>query len=136
MKKVIKINESTIKRVVMESLKRRLFENNDYDDIYDGEGDDEDDWRSGEPDENEVQSVLSDMENRCKGFGLTFRDLGDHEFGVICKVGNDGIPSGNVSEFLKYAEMKKADGSLMQIGGGVSNNGIWHRKYRILKVKK
>lgn len=133
MKKIVRINEQYIRSVISESLKRRLMEDYDYGGYDGGEEGDEDDWRLSEPTEEEVGAVIDDLSSRCSEFGLTFRDLGDNEFGVLCKVGNDGIPSGNVPEFLKCVDGMKASGLLMQLGGGVTNSGIWHRKYRILK---
>ncbi len=125
MKKSILINESTLKRIVSETLKRMIRE--DIDDLEDGYEEDEiDDWRSEEPSQDSVQSIMTNISQKCIQNGITFKNLGDNEFGVIS--GNKSCP-----EIALFLQSMEKDGTIHKTGGGILPNSVLRVKYRIIK---
>lgn len=120
MKKII-LNESQLKKIIKESVKRLLSE--DIDDI-DDEIPVEDDWRSEEPSHGYVQSTLENIEQQCNACGATFKNLGDNEFGVIIKDAN------NSSELITTLKDMKERGIIYNTGGNIASGRI---KFRIIK---
>lgn len=126
---IVKIDEkrfySMIGRMVNESIRRIINEiDNDY-------IDDEpvDDWRSEEPSEADLNMAMGDIGQMAHDNGLTFRKLGNAEFGVMCQVGSDA----NIQGFMDRMKTFVSDGMLHELGTGTTLNGIWHAKFRILK---
>ena len=101
----------------------------DYNDLYDDEenGEEQDDWRSEEPSENDVTSILQQIQEKCNGCGATFKDLGENEFGVISR-------NGNCHEIENLLQMLEGNGVIYNTGGKVSTNGPWHAKFRVIKA--
>lgn len=123
-KNIVKINESQFVSLIQNSVKRILKEyvDNDFDD--NDVVDTEDDWRSEEPGEDDVTSILSTVKERCESCGAIFKELGDNEFGVISKNGAMDIVT-----LLKGLEK---DRIIYNTGGAISENGPWHAKFRII----
>lgn len=125
MKKSILINESVLRNIVSETLKKLIREG--IDDLDgDFEEDEIDDWRSEEPSQNSVQTIMSNIQQKCAQNGVTFKNLGDNEFGVIS--GNQGCPM--VASFLKSMEN---NGTIYKTGGEILPNDVLRIKYRIIK---
>lgn len=102
----------------------------DYDeDTYDGDEDyyNEDDWRSEEPSENDVTSILQQIQEKCNECGAMFKDLGENEFGVISR-------NGNCPEVENLLQMLESDGVIYNTGGQVSTVGPWHAKFRVIRA--
>lgn len=92
----------------------------------DFEDDEIDDWRSEEPSQNSVQSIMSSIQQKCAQNGATFKNLGDNEFGVIS--GNQGCPL--IASFLRSMEN---NGTIYKTGGEILPNDVLRIKYRIIK---
>lgn len=117
-----------IKTMVLESVKKCVNEIYDLNDELppDGlDGEVEDDWRLEEPSADAVGNILSQVEQKCAEDGAVYKDLGDNEFGVIVRNGG-GM---NIGSFLSNLEQK---GVIYNTGGGISQNGPWHAKYRVI----
>lgn len=100
----------------------------DYDeDIYDGDEDynDEDDWRSEEPSENDVQDVMLQVQNKCNDNGAIFKDLGDNEFGVLSR-------DNNAYAVVMLLKKMESNGVIYNTGGKLSEIGPWHAKFRVI----
>lgn len=169
----VKINESQLKSLIKDSIKKTLKENfsaarpenkfnatkpgywqdnhgyddekankasdwmsrhygdldEDYDDVYDDEEnwEEQDDWRSEEPSENDVTSILQQIQEKCNECGATFKDLGENEFGVISR-------NGNCPEVENLLQTLENNGVIYNTGGKVSTNGPWHAKFRVIKA--
>lgn len=171
---VVKINESQLKSLIKDSIKKMLKEDfsaarpenkfnatkpsywqdnhgyddekankasdwvsrhygdleEDYnDDVYDDEenGEEQDDWRSEEPSQNDVMSILQQIQKKCDECGAVFKDLGENEFGVISR-------NGNCPEVENLLQMLENNGVIYNTGGKVSTNGPWHAKFRVIKA--
>lgn len=124
-KNIVRINESQFVSLIQNSVKRILkeYEGDNFDD--NGDVVDTDDWRSEEPCEDEVTSILSTVRERCESCGAVFKELGDNEFGVISRNGN----SMDVVVLLKGLEKDRV---IYNTGGEISENGPWHAKFRII----
>lgn len=118
------INESIIRQMVSETLRRIIkeYEDNDLGDDYA----DPDDWRSEEPSENDVMSILQQIQKKCNECGAVFKDLGENEFGVISR-------NGNCPEVENLLQMLESNGVIYNTGGQISTNGPWHAKFRVIK---
>lgn len=101
----------------------------DYDDVYDDEenGEEQDDWRSEEPSESDVTSILQQIQEKCNECGATFKNLGENEFGVISR-------NGNCPEVENLLQMLENNGVIYNTGGQVSTVGPWHAKFRVIKA--
>lgn len=91
---------------------------------YDNE---EDDWRSEEPSENDVTSILRQIQEKCNECGAMFKDLGENEFGVISR-------NGNCPEVENLLQMLESKGIIYNTGGQVSKVGPWHAKFRVIRA--
>lgn len=85
------------------------------DEIYDDYIDDEDNWMKDEPSEEDVNYILNMIKQECEktNGSCIFKNLGDHEFGIIAK-GGCTIPLYNLIHDL--AEK----GIIYNTGGGLS----------------
>jgi len=130
-KKVIRINENHIRNLVKEALRKLVKEDIDG---YDDENEiDPDDWQSEEPSDLEVNDILMTFKRESEQLGLNFRDLGEKEFAVTCKIGDNGKATCDIKQFLEMAAMYVNRGVLKIIGHGISKAGTWYYKYRIIK---
>lgn len=124
-KKAGVLNENTIRKIVEETL-RRLIKEYEDDDLGD-EYVDPDDWRSEEPSENDVTSILQQIQEKCNECGAMFKDLGENEFGVISR-------NGNCPEVENLLQMLESKGVIYNTGGQVSTVGPWHAKFRVIRA--
>ena len=124
-KKAGVLNENTIRQIVEETLKRLIkeYEDDDLGDDYV----DPDDWRSEEPSENDVTSILQQIQEKCNECGAMFKDLGENEFGVISR-------NGNCPEVENLLQMLESNGVIYNTGGQVSTVGPWHAKFRVIRA--
>jgi len=121
------LNESAIRKIVSETLRRLIKEYGD-DELGDDYVD-HDEWRSEEPSENEVMQILQQIQKKCNECGATFKNLGENEFGVISKNGN----CSEVGNLLQYLEQNRI---INRTGGHISINNPWHVKYRVISGMK
>lgn len=124
-KKAGVLNENTIRQIVEETLRRLIkeYEDDDLGDDYI----DPDDWRSEEPSENDVMSILQQIQEKCNECGAMFKDLGENEFGVISR-------NGNCPEVENLLQMLESNGVIYNTGGQVSTVGPWHAKFRVIRA--